>query len=107
MCYKVQEHTKHKVMDRVILSQRLQTLETFLTKIENSKKGQEWLTAALEASEISDKIQELTPKYGFTPDEYQVIIENLELFSLAVFSDNIEWARGCLNSVKNSSVSYF
>jgi hypothetical protein len=94
-------------MDRVILSQRLQTLERFLNKIENSKKGQEWLTAALEASEISDKIQELTPKYGFTPDEYQVIIENLELFSLAVFSDNIEWARACLNSVKNSSVNYF
>jgi hypothetical protein len=94
-------------MDRVILSQRLQTLETFLTKIENSKKGKEWLSAALEASEISDKIQALTPKDGFTPDEYQVIIENLELFSLAVFSDNIEWARGCLISVKNSSVNYF
>jgi hypothetical protein len=94
-------------MDRLILSLRLQTLEKFLTKIENSKIGHEWLAVAREASEISDKIQALTPKDAFTHDEYQNIIENLELFSLAVFSDHNEWARECLNSVKNSSVKYF
>lgn len=96
MCYKVQECTKHKVM----LSLRLHTLEIFLNKIENTKNEKERMTLALEASQFSDKIIKLTP-------EDHIIHQNLDFFSLAVFADNITWARECLNSIKNSSVNYF
>lgn len=100
MCYKVQDHIKYKVMDRVMLSLRLHSLEIFLNKIENSKTEKERMTLALEASQFSDKIMKLTP-------EDQIIHSNLDFFSLAVFADNITWARECLNSIKNSSVNYF
>jgi len=96
MCYKVQELTKHKVM----LSLRLHTLEIFLNKIENTKTEKERMTLALEASQFSDKIMKLTP-------EDHIIHPNLDFFSLAVFANNITWARECLNSIKNSSVNYF
>lgn len=94
-------------MDRVVLALRLQTLDTFLNKIENTKNEEERMVFALEASEISDKIMKLTPNDILSSYEHETLCSKLDFFSLAVFVDNTIWARECLNSIKNSSISYF
>ena len=86
---------------------RCQTLDAFLNKIEDTDGVRDRLTVSLEASIISDKIIEFTAKSGFSKTDYDSIILNLEHFSLAVFSDNICWARESLNNVKELAREYF
>lgn len=82
-------------MDGVILLIRCRTLETFLTKIENEKSPSRKLDIALEASRISDKIIANSPKAS------EECIRHLEHFSIAVFIDNLSWARESLENIRS------
>lgn len=105
MRLKDQEHVQHTLkMERTILLLRCQTLEAFLNKIEESDFD---VTMAMEASTLSDKIRKATPKSIFSESEYETFVVNMEHFSLAVFSDNIKWARESLNNVKDLGREYF
>lgn len=91
-------------MDRTILLLRCRTLETFLNKIETSNYD---INIAMEASKIADKIIENTSPSGFSDVEYDILKQNLEHFSLAVFADNTTWARESLNKLKELTCTYF
>ena len=89
---------RHLSMDGLILLIRCGTLEAFLEKIERSPDEASKLRIALEASRISDKI------ISMTPSATEECIRNLEHFSLAVFTDNLVWARESLENIRSTLV---
>jgi hypothetical protein len=87
-------------MERVILQIRCGTLNAFLDRIENAPSESERTRITMEASKIADKILSLTPRSEFSDEEWDVVTECLEHYSLAVFCDHMKWARDSLDRVR-------
>jgi len=94
-------------MERVILSIRCGTLEAHLDRIEQASDTQERSRRAIDLSGLADKVLSLTPKSAFSEDEYQTLESNLEHIALAVFIENLDWARQSLNNVKELTRELF
>lgn len=94
-------------MERVILSIRCGTLESFLDRVERADSIQERSRLALDLSGLADKVLAMTPRSEFSADEYQTLESNLEHIALAVFIENLDWARASLNNVKELTRELF
>lgn len=94
-------------MDRAILSIRCGTLEAFLDRVERADSIQERSRLAIDLSGLADKVLAMTPMSEFSAAEYQTLESNLEHIALAVFIENLDWARASLNNVKELTRELF